>query len=51
MVKLFEDMKQADIYVRHFDKPERIRPYLRISIGTDEQMQELIAFLKKYLGK
>ena len=51
VVKLFEDMKQADIYVRHFDKPERIRPYLRISIGTDEQMQELIAFLKKYLGK
>ena len=51
VVKLFEDMKQADIYVRHFNKPERIRPYLRISIGTDEQMQEMIAFLKKYLGK
>ena len=51
VVKLFEDMKQSDIYVRHFNKPERIRPYLRISIGTDEQMQEMIAFLKKYLGK
>lgn len=51
VMKLFEDMKQADIYVRHFNKPERIRPYLRISIGTDEQMQEMIAFLKKYLGK
>ncbi len=51
VVKLFEDMKQADIYVRHFNKPERIRLYLRISIGTDEQMQEMIAFLKKYLGK
>ena len=51
VVKLFEDMKQADIYVRHFNKPERIRPYLRISIGTDEQMQEMIAFLKKYLGQ
>lgn len=51
VVKLFEDMKQADIYVRHFNKPERIHPYLRISIGTDEQMQEMIAFLKKYLGK
>ncbi len=51
VVRLFEAMKQADIYVRHFNKPERIRPYLRISIGTDEQMQEMIAFLKKYLGK
>jgi histidinol-phosphate aminotransferase len=49
MVKLFEDLKQADIYVRHFSRPERIVPYLRISIGTDEQMQELITFLKGYL--
>jgi histidinol-phosphate aminotransferase len=35
--------------VRHFNRPERIVPYLRISIGTDEQMQELITFLKGYL--
>jgi histidinol-phosphate aminotransferase len=51
MVKLFGDLKQADIHVRHFSKPERIVPYLRISIGTDEEMQALLAFLKKYLGK
>lgn len=51
IVKLFEDLKSADIYVRHFNKPERIRPYLRISIGTDAQMQEMIEFLKKYLEK
>jgi histidinol-phosphate aminotransferase len=49
MVQLFRDLKQADIYVRHFDKPERIVPYLRISIGTDEEMQELITFLREYL--
>jgi histidinol-phosphate aminotransferase len=49
MVKLFTDLKQADIYVRHFNKPERIVPYLRISIGTDEEMQELIRFLQDYL--
>jgi histidinol-phosphate aminotransferase len=49
MVKLFEDLKQADIYVRHFNRPERIVPYLRISIGTDAQMQELVTFLKGYL--
>ena len=51
IVQLFEDMKKEDIYVRHFSKPKRIVPYLRISIGTDEEMQEMIAFLKKYLGK
>lgn len=51
VVKLFEDLKKEDIYVRHFNKPERIVPYLRISIGTDEEMQTLIAFLKNYLGK
>jgi histidinol-phosphate aminotransferase len=49
MVQLFRDLKQADIYVRHFDKPERIVPYLRISIGTDEEMQELVTFLREYL--
>lgn len=48
MVKLFEDLKQADIYVRHFDKPQRVVPYLRISIGTDEQMQQLVDFLANY---
>lgn len=49
VVKLFEDLKRADIYVRHFNKPERIVPYLRISIGTDDQMRELVTFLKKYM--
>ncbi|MCM1106711.1 MAG: histidinol-phosphate transaminase [Blautia sp.] len=46
--ELFEALKQAGIYVRHFKKPERIREYLRISIGTEEQMERLYAFLKEY---
>ena len=29
----------------------RINEYLRITIGTDEQMHKLIDFLKKYLNK
>jgi len=37
--------------VRHFGKPARINEYLRITIGTDEQMHKLIDFLKKYLNK
>ncbi|WP_075720799.1 histidinol-phosphate transaminase [Roseburia sp. 499] len=46
--ELFEELKKAGIYVRYFNKP-RIDNYLRISIGTDAEMDELIAFLKKYM--
>ena len=46
--KLFEDLKADNIFVRHFSSPERINDYLRISIGTDEQMQTLIKFLENY---
>ena len=45
--KLFEDLKEAGIYVRFFNKP-RINEYLRISIGTREEMGKLIDFLKDY---
>ena len=45
-VELFEALKKNDIYVRHFGKPARINEYLRITIGTDEQMHKLIDFLK-----
>jgi len=37
--------------VRYFKKPERIDNYLRISIGTDEEMKELIAFLTTFINK
>ena len=46
---LFEALKKEHIYVRYFRKP-RIDQYLRISIGTDEQMDTLLAFLKQILG-
>lgn len=49
-VKIFEELKKRGIYVRHFSKPERIANYLRISIGTDEEMQELIKELKAIVG-
>lgn len=48
MERLFEDLKKKDIYVRHFSQPERIANYLRITIGTDEEMDTLITFLKNY---
>lgn len=45
---LFEALKQADIYVR-FLGGERIKNYLRISVGTREEMEKLISFLKQYM--
>lgn len=47
--EIFTALREADIYVRFWDKP-RINNSLRITIGTDEQMDVLIAFLKKYLA-
>ncbi len=38
---LFEKLKERNIYVRYFNKP-RIDNYLRISIGTDSEMQALV---------
>ncbi len=45
---IFNRLKENDIYVRHWDK-ERIGNYLRITIGTDEQMEALYAALRKIL--
>ena len=45
---LFETLKIKKIYVRYFNKA-RIDNYLRISIGTDEEMNALLTFLKKYM--
>lgn len=43
--EIFLKLREKDIYVRHWNKP-RIEDYLRISIGTDEEMKELIAALE-----
>ena len=48
--KMFEAMKKKGIFVRHWND-ERIKDYLRVTVGTDEEMDELIAFLKSYMEK
>ena len=48
--ELFEMLKAQNIYVRHF-KAERVNEYLRISIGTEEEMKVLIRELNAYLAK
>ena len=44
--EIFEKLREQDIYVRYWNKP-RINNHLRISIGTDEEMKELIKALEK----
>lgn len=45
---IFEACRAKNIFVRFFDKP-RINNYLRITIGTDEQMKTVVDFLEEYL--
>lgn len=46
--ELFEALRQNQIYVRYFNQP-RLDHYLRITIGTDEEMEALYGFLDNYL--
>ena len=46
--EIFKALREADIYVRYWNKP-RINNCLRITIGTDEEMDQLIAFLRDWL--
>ena len=43
---IFKKLRESGVVVRHFDQPERIFQYLRITIGTIEDMQKLISILK-----
>lgn len=45
---IFEYLKTKQIYVRYFSGNPRIQNYLRITIGTDSEMDTLIAVLKEY---
>lgn len=46
--ELFAYLREKHIYVRYFDQP-RIDERLRITIGTDAEMDALIACLKEYV--
>lgn len=45
--ELFEALKKENIYVRYWGS-ERIEQYLRITIGTREEMEQLFSFLRTY---
>ena len=46
--EIFKALKERNIYIRYWNKP-RIQNHLRITVGTDEQMDKLIAALKEIL--
>ncbi|MGN1192170.1 MAG: histidinol-phosphate transaminase [Dorea sp.] len=48
--ELFEALKKNDIYVRFWGS-ERIEQYMRITVGTREEMETLFAFFRKYMNK
>ena len=48
--ELFTALKENDIYVRFWGS-KRIEQYMRISVGTKEEMEILLAFLRKHMNK
>lgn len=46
---IFLAAREKDIYVRYFDKPI-LENYLRITIGTKEEMEAFLTFLREYLA-
>ncbi len=44
-------LRERSIIVRHFKSPSRISPYLRITIGTEEQSRLLVHALAEILEK
>lgn len=48
--EIYAALRGAHIYVRYFAKP-RIDNHLRITIGTQKEMEKLIDFLRAYLRK
>ncbi|MCI9271858.1 MAG: histidinol-phosphate transaminase [Dorea sp.] len=48
--ELFEALKEAGIYVRYWGS-RRIEQYLRVTVGTREEMETLFEFLKHKLSR
>lgn len=47
--EIFEELKKKNIFVRYWNKP-RIENYLRITIGTDEEMEKLFKALESIVN-
>lgn len=49
-VKIFDELRKKHIFIRHFNHP-RIENYLRISIGTQQEMETFIRETEKIIGQ
>lgn len=47
--EIFEALKEAHIYVRYWGS-WRIEQYMRVTVGTREEMEALFDFLRKYIA-
>ncbi|MBR6273648.1 MAG: histidinol-phosphate transaminase [Lachnospiraceae bacterium] len=47
---IFQELRNRKIYVRYFEKP-LIDNYLRITVGTEEELDKLIAALERIVSK
>ncbi len=50
MKEMFEYLKSKKVFIRYFNLP-RIEKYVRISIGTDDEMDVFIKNVKNFLGE
>lgn len=48
MTKLYEYLREKNIYVRHWNNP-LIKDYLRITIGTDDEMNKMYEAIKAFM--
>ena len=45
-VIIFKKLRESGVIVRNFNEPERISQYLRITIGTQDEMRKFVSILK-----
>ena len=49
MKDMFEYLKSKNIFIRYFNLP-RIEKYVRITIGTDDEINKLIIGIKEFIS-
>jgi histidinol-phosphate aminotransferase len=48
--EIYRQLSEEGIWVRHFEGP-RISPYIRVSIGTDEEMDVFLESCRRIIGR
>jgi histidinol-phosphate aminotransferase len=48
---IYSQLRDVGILVRYFNQPEKLKNFLRITIGTDQQMDLFVDELKKIINQ